>query len=154
MENKNNYELSFWLSSELDEKEAEKKFNDLLKELEKLGSLINVSQLPQLKPLAYPIKKEKKFYENAYFGFIQFSLEKNLIIPLKKSLHFNNEIIRFLIIRKEIKEKIKIPSGFFKKSSSTKIKKEETKSKEQEEKPGKEISLEELDEKLNEILKK
>jgi ribosomal protein S6 len=157
MENKNNYELSFWLSSELNEKEAEIKFNDLLKELEKLGSLINVSQLPQLKPLAYPIKKEKTIHENAYFGFVQFSLEKNLITSLKKSLNLNNEIIRFLIIHKEIKQKIKIPSGFFKKSSLNKSEKEEIRSKEKPEKPEKpekEISLEELDEKLNEILKK
>jgi len=154
MENKNNYELTFWLSSELNEKEAETNFNDLLKELEKLGALINVSQLPQLKPLAYPIKKEKKVYLNAYFGFIQFGLEKKSIISLKRKLDFDNGIIRFLIIHKEMGQKIKIPSGLFKKPSSRKLKKEEIKNEEKKEKPEKEISLEELDEKLNEILKK
>jgi len=156
MENKNNYELSFWLSSELDEKEAEVKFNDLLKELEKLEALINVSQLPQLKPLAYPIKKEKKVHSSAYFGFVQFSLEKKSIIPLKKKISFDNEIIRFLVVHKEeVKQKIKIPSGLFKKSSLDKPKEDTVdKEKEKEKKPEKEISLEDLDEKLNEILKK
>lgn len=153
MENKNNYELSFWLSPELNEKEAETKFNGLLKELEKFEALINVSQLPQLKPLAYPIKKEKKVHQNAYFGFIQFSLEKKSIISLRKKFDFNNEIIRFLIVQKKIRRKIKIPSGLFKKASSSKPKKEEIKSKEEEQKPEKEISLKDLDEKLNEILK-
>lgn len=156
MENKNNYELSFWLSSELNEKEAEVKFNDLLKELEKSGALINVSQLPQLNPLAYPIKKEKKVYSSAYFGFIQFSLEKESITSLKKKISFDNEIIRFLIVHKEeIKQKIKIPSSLFKKSSLDKLKQDTlTEKKEKEQKPEKEVSLEDLDKKLNEILKK
>ena len=150
MEQKNNnYELSFWFSSRLNEEEIEKKFNNLLKQLEKLGALIIFSQSPQLKQLAYPIKKER----NAYFGYIQFELSKDLLVHLEEDLRLNDDLVRFMVLGVKPKEKQKAPSITFRKP----IKKEEEKSKTQEatkKEPQKEkvISLEELDKKLNEIL--
>lgn len=155
-----NYELSFWLSSELDEKQVETKFNSLLKEIEKTGAIINVSQLPQLKPLGYTIKKNKKAYQNAYFSFVQFSLEAKIINTLQKKLKFDDDIIRFFLIRKEIKQTIKISSATLKKSllkskkDLPKKRIEELKDVPKREQPSKSISLEELDKKLNEILEK
>ncbi|MDD3491542.1 MAG: 30S ribosomal protein S6 [Candidatus Pacebacteria bacterium] len=157
-----NYELTLWLSPEFNEKEAELKFNSLLKELEGMGAIINVSQLPQLKPLGYPIRKSKAIHLNAYFAFIQFGLAKNLINALQKKLNLNTDLIRFIIVRKEIKKTIKISPSTFKKSllkSQTKddlLLKEDKESKETlvDKKPETEISVEELDKKLNEILNK
>ncbi|MFA5360591.1 MAG: 30S ribosomal protein S6 [Candidatus Paceibacterota bacterium] len=154
-ENTNNYELSFWLSPELDEKKVEVKFNNLLKQLEKLGAAVSISQLPQLKPLAYPIKKGKNLNLNGYFGFVQFISTKDLITSLEKNLKFDEEVIRFFIIaRKEAKQKIKIPSTVFKKSlfKNRSLRGRAEERSEQEKKPEKELSLEELDKKLNEIL--
>ncbi|MDD5760699.1 MAG: 30S ribosomal protein S6 [Candidatus Pacebacteria bacterium] len=155
----NNYELSFWLSSELEEKKAEEKFNDLLKHLEELGAAISISQLPQLKPLAYPIKKGKNLNLNGYFSFVRFTLAKDSIAPLQKKLKFDEDIIRFFIttLRKESKQKIRIPSAIFKKPLFEKSKRplKETMKKPEPEKEGeegRELSLEELDKKLNEIL--
>lgn len=152
MEQKNNnYELSFWLSPKLSEKELEQKFNGLLKELETLGGIITFSQLPQLKPLAYPLKKEKNTYYNAYFGYIQFRLLKDSLIQLKEKLRLNKDIIRFLIITIEAKKKSHISPDVFKKSS---FKKQEAKKEEKQKKIEQEgVSLEELDKKLSEILK-
>ena len=155
-----NYELSFWLTPELDEKQVETKFNSLLKEIEKTGAIINVSQLPQLKPLGYVIKKNKTAHQNAYFSFIQFSLEAKAIDALQKKLKFDNDIIRFFLIRKEAKQTIKISSATFKKSllksknDLPKKKIEELEDIPEKEEPKENISLEELDQKLNEILEK
>lgn len=146
----NNYELSFWFSSQLDEKAIEQRFDNLLKQLEKSGALIIFSQSPQLKQLAYPIKKET----NAYFGYIQFEFSKDSLAHLEEGLRLNNDVIRFMISNIKTKEKEeKVSRPVFKKFvfkgkekiSSTKVaedKKEE-----------KVISLEELDKKLSEILK-
>ena len=151
MEQKNNnYELSFWFSSRLNEEEIEKKFDNLLKQLEKLGALIIFSQSPQLKQLAYSVKKER----NAYFGYIQFELSKDSLVHLEEDLKLNDDIIRFMVLSVKPKEKQKAPSITFRKPAF-----KEQKSKTQEEikkQPQKEkiISLEELDKKLNEILEK
>ena len=107
------------------------------------------SQSPQLKQLAYPIKKER----NAYFGYIQFELPKDLLVHLEEDLRLNDDFVRFMVLGIKPKEKQKAPSITFRKP----IKKEEEKSKTQEatkKEPQKEkvISLEELDKKLNEIL--
>ncbi len=158
-EDTNNYELSFWFSSELDEKKAEAKFTDLLKQLEELGGVVSVSQLPQLKPLAYPIKKGKNLNLNAYFGFIQFTLAKDSAASLQKKVKLDEDIIRFFITtRKEIKQKVKIPSALFKKpllkNKEASLKDASVKSEIDKEKQAKEFSLEELDKKLNEILEK
>jgi len=151
MEQKNNnYELSFWFSSRLNEEEIEKKFDNLLKQLEKLGALIIFSQSPQLKQLAYSVKKER----NAYFGYIQFEFSKDSLVHLKEDLKLNDDIIRFMILNVKPKEKQKVPSITFRKPAFKEQKnktEEETKKEPQKEKV---ISLEELDKKLNEILEK
>jgi len=150
MEQKNNnYELSFWFSSQLEEKAIEQRFDNLLKQLEKSGASVIFSQSPQLKQLAYPIKKER----NAYFGYIQFEFSKDSLAHLEEELRLNNDVMRFMILNMKPKEKQKAPRPTFKKSAfkeeekpsptkATKVKKEE-----------KVISLEELDKKLSEILK-
>lgn len=150
MEQKNNnYELSFWFSSQLEEKAIEQRFDNLLKQLEKSGALIIFSQLPQLKQLAYPIKKER----NAYFGYIQFEFSKDSLAHLEEELKLNNDVIRFMILNMKPKEKQKDPRPIFRKS----VFKEEEKLSSVKATDGKKkekvISLEELDKKLSEILK-
>ena len=150
MEQKNNnYELSFWFSSRLEEKTIEQKFDNLLKQLEKSGALIIFSQSPQLKQLAYPVKKER----NAYFGYIQFELSKDSLTHLEEELRLNDDFIRFMVLNIKPKEEQKIPRSTFGKPVFRKQKKpflaKATEGKEEE----KVISLEELDKKLSEILK-
>ena len=150
MEQKNNnYELSFWFSSRLEEKAIEQKFDNLLKQLEKSGALIIFSQSPQLKQLAYPIKKER----NAYFGYIQFELSKDSLARLEEGLRLNHDFIRFMVLNIKSKQEEKIPRSTFRKS----VFREERSKKEERMKEGlkeeKVISLEELDKKLSEILK-
>lgn len=158
------YELSFWLTSNLNEPEAEAVFNEITKKVESLGGQIIDTQIPQLKPLSYKIKKET----NGYFGFIHFSGSGNELNNLEKETQLNDKILRFIIIRikdskKRLKpRKIKYPS--FLKSPQTSHQGEVTVSPSQGRPDAlsqsgptsvsrEEMSLEELDEKLNEILK-
>lgn len=160
MEQKNNnYELSFWFSSRLEEKAIEQKFDNLLKQLEKSGALMIFSQSPQLKQLAYPVKKER----NAYFGYIQFKLPKDSLARLEEEFRLNDDFIRFMLLSIKQEEKRKVPRPTFRKSVFKKqekpssistfaedsIDKKAMEGKEEE----KVISLEELDKKLSEILK-
>lgn len=142
-----NYELSFWFSSRLDEKEIGQKFDNLLKQLKDFGALIIFSELPQLKQLAYPVKKEN----NAYFGYIQFKFPKESLSSLEEKLRLDNDILRSMIFRIKPKEKQQVSSQFSKKPIFKKQKSEEEKKEKKIEE--KEVSLEELDKKLNEILK-
>jgi len=151
MEQKNNnYELSFWFSSRLNEEEIEKKFDNLLKQLEKFKALIIFSQSPQLKQLAYPIKKER----NAYFGYIQFELSKDNLVYLEERLKSNDDIIRFIILNVKPKEKQKTSPITFKKSAYKEQKSKIQEKSKKEPQKEKIISLEELDKKLDEILEK
>lgn len=150
MEQKNNnYELSFWFSSQLDEKEIEKRFDNLLKQLEKLGALIIFSQSPQLKQLAYPIKKER----NAYFGYIRFELSKDALVRFEEELRLNNDIIRFIVLNIKPKEEQKVSHLSFSKPVFKEQKSKREEKVKEEFKEEKVISLEELDKKLSEILK-
>ncbi len=148
-EKNNNYELSFWFSSRLDEKAIEQKFDNLLKQLEKSSALIIFSQSPQLKQLAYPVKKER----NAYFGYIQFELSKDSLARLEEGLRLNDDLIRFMVLNMKPKQEQKIPRSTFSKP----VLKEKEKPSSAKATEGKEeekvISLEELDKKLSEILK-
>jgi len=150
MEQKNNnYELSFWFSSRLEEKAIEQKFDNLSKQLEKSGALIIFSQSPQLKQLAYPVKKER----NAYFGYIQFELSKDSLMRLEEGLRLNNDLIRFMVLNMKPKEEQKVPRSTFSKSVFKEQKSKREEKVKDEFKEEKVISLEELDKKLSEILK-
>ncbi|MGB9726511.1 MAG: 30S ribosomal protein S6 [Minisyncoccia bacterium] len=139
------YELTFFLSSKLNDKEAEEKFNNLIKEIEELKSSVLETSLPRLEFLAYPIKKET----SGYFCLVKFKIERELIQELEKKLKLMPEILRYLLLKKEeITQK-------FESRKKYQVSLKRGKSELGVEKPEKEkeVSLEELDKKLNEILK-
>ncbi|NMB92163.1 MAG: 30S ribosomal protein S6 [Parcubacteria group bacterium] len=136
------YELSFWLSSSLNETEAETKFNEIIKKIESRGGQILSTQIPSLRIISYPIKKET----NGYFSFIQFSGEDLKLDDWKKEFKLDNNILRFALIKSpETKQKVVVrrPKRVVATKKSVTPLKEKTA----------EMSIEELDEKLNEILK-
>ena len=153
-----NYELSFWFASQLSEKEVEQKFNDLIKQIESLEGKIFFSQLPQLLPMAYPIKGET----NGYFGYFQFSFPKENYGQLREQLKFNSDILRYLAVKIESPGKSKLKKYHPEEGKKEKIYDVQYKGLEEIKKQGEEktkedrkeeINLEELDQKLNEILK-
>ncbi len=150
------YELSFWLTSNLNESEAEAVFNEIAKKIESLGGQIINTQIPQLKPLSYKIKKET----NGYFGFIHFSGSENKLSDLEKETQLNDKILRSIIVRiRDSKQRPKpreVKHSFMFKSQQISHQEKATASSSQSGPTSvsrEEMSLEELDEKLNEILK-
>jgi len=147
------YELSFWLTSNLNESEAETVFNEIAKKIESFGGQIINTQIPQLKPLSYKIKKET----NGYFGFIHFSGGENKLGDLEKETQLNDKILRFIIVRiRDSKQRPKpreVKHSFLFKSRQISHQEKAIASPSQGGSTREEMSLEELDEKLNEILK-
>jgi len=144
---KKHYELSFWLSAQIDEAAAEQKSNTFVKNIEEIGGTVTFNQLPQLKQLAYPIKKER----NGYFGYLKFNLPGEEIKGLKKKLDFEKNILRYLIIgisEEKKREKLtrKRKTSFLERRTAAPATEKKT--------PQEKISIEELDKKLNEILEK
>jgi len=150
------YELSFWLTSDLNESEAEAVFNEITQKIESLGGQIINTQIPQLKPLSYKIKKET----NGYFGFIQFSGGEDKLTDFQKEMQLNDKILRFIMIRiRDSKQRPKpreIKHPFIFKARQISHQEKATSSPRRTGPTSvsrEEMTLEELDEKLNEILK-
>lgn len=150
----NMYELTYIIKPELSETEisaAVKKMADLI--AKQNGSIIS-EKIDQKRRLAYPIKK-------AGFGTyvsVEFDSPGEGIIVISQAIKMDNTILRHLIIKKEIAKgplpilKAKPKKTAFKKSTYKSIAEKKPASKETTA-PSKKIKLEELDEKLEEILK-
>lgn len=147
---KRNYEISFWLSSELNDDKLEESFNKIKGVITKLGGIIGLSQLPQLKQLAYPIKKEM----NGYFGYFQFMISPNHLKDIKSVLDKENIILRYLIIALPASTKeIRTKSHFRPKENVSQKIKEPENITPPKQKESSEVDMKALDKKLNEILK-
>lgn len=130
-----NYEIIYLISLKSDKEKAKNKISSLI--TENGGRVIKEIYFPKEK-IAYPIKKEV----NGSFLITRFSIPPQNIIKLEKQLRIEKEVLRFLITAvKEIKEKMVMP----KKEKKIILKKKSIK----EEK----IELEEIDKKIDEILK-
>lgn len=97
---KQNYELTYLISSLLPEQEAGNISVGINNFIQEKQGLVNEGGLPRTIGLAYPIKKEN----NAWLQTTNFSLEKAELQELEKKLKENKEILRFLILKK-VKER-------------------------------------------------
>ncbi len=107
-----------------------------------LGGVIKKENISEKRKLAYPIKKRGVGY---YITF-EFQIEPEKIEDLKKLLNFNHDILRFLIIDKSnVKEETARIRPIKPKAVAPFGRTEEAK--------GEKVKIEELDKKLEEILK-
>ncbi|TFB07972.1 30S ribosomal protein S6 [Candidatus Atribacteria bacterium MT.SAG.1] len=141
------YELTYLVSSGLTPEQMEtlvKKINSLiLRNGEITGSVVSVK-----KNLTYPIKKQNI----AFLNQIEFNFEPKEIDKLKEEINKQNEILRIMLTeKKNIKIKKKARSAMLRPKPSL----EDTKisSKKELKETKQKIDLEEIGEKLDEILK-
>lgn len=81
------YEISYLLKVEED-------VGVIVNLLSQLGAeIINEGTVSEIR-LAYTIKKETK----AYFGYLHFNLDAELITKLRDELHLESKVLRFLIV--------------------------------------------------------
>lgn len=171
------YELAFFLSPQLGESQLKETIDQLTNKIKEEGGEMLYFEIPELKKIAYPIKKQNE----GYFSFCQFKILKDKIQDLEKEWQRNEKFLRYLLIKlnpkedlikskkggergegevseglEELKEKRLISKGKKEtKISAKKIEEEKEATTSQEKTEGaKEVDLDELEKKINEILNK
>ncbi len=96
------YELGFHFVPTLSEDDVTVKFSELKSFVEKLGGEFISEDAPKPINLAYDISKTvkavKKWYKNAYFGWIKFTLVPEDIEALEKQVKEYEPVLRYLLI--------------------------------------------------------
>jgi small subunit ribosomal protein S6 len=94
-----NYELSFIIGANVPETEHEPVQKDILSYLDKVGAkIIKEAHSLGRRKLAYPIKKQK----HGFYVFLEFFLEDKIgLKELDEQLKLNNNLLRYLVIRKD-----------------------------------------------------
>lgn len=135
------YEINYLLVPLIPEEKLGEEVDALRKIIENNSGFIVGEEHAKMQRLAYKIKK----FETAYFGWFKFSAKPEAISAIKNSFEKNEKVIRSLIIEAG---KENLPQFSARRTSSA----GKPESAEQEE-PKAEIKPEQIDEKLNEILK-
>lgn len=144
------YDLTYILSPLLEKTDGEAVIAKIRDFINVLGGKIKNEQPPQKQKFAYPLKKQLYGY---YVG-AEFEMDSEKIEELQKQLKLNGDILRYLIIsqkeQKLKKEKPKISKGSLApKPRKLALTPEIPKAKPKVE----QVKIEELDKKLEELLK-
>ena len=151
---KNNYELAFHITANLEDANVQKTQQEVEKTITSNGGVISFSKDAEKVRLAYPIKHQTQ----AFFGYFNFSLEsiEEAVFKIRDELRLNNNILRFLILKIEPEKKADKENLIRKLASAEKRR---LKAAKQAEKPVQKsdepkLSEKEIDEKLEEIIDK
>ena len=141
--------------------EAQKVFKKVGELITSLDGKITLENYWGKKKFAYPINHE--YY--GYYGLYEFDLERTLIAKINDTLRLDKEVVRFLIVKKDVKseEQIKkdkkIKEKIDKKKDEEEEKEKKTEKKKDEKKKeskkkdgGDKLDLKNLDEKLDDVL--
>lgn len=155
------YEMLFIISNKFTDDEAKDIFKKTGQYIVSLEGNLTLENYWGKKKFAYPIKHENF----GYYGLYEFDLERNLISEINNKLRLDNNIVRFLIIKKDIKNEAQIKKD---QKIQAKIEDKKAKAKEEKEKEEKttkaspkasskketekKIDLKNLDEKLDDVL--
>lgn len=137
------YELTYIINPNLSEQEVAAQTNKVRSFINELGGEIKNEKLGEKRRLAYPIKKQG-------FGFyvtIEFNCEPENIIELDKKIRLEPQVLRHLLLTKEIMKQT--PRRYVPPKAKEKI---GMPFKPQPEAPPEKIKIEEIDKKLEEIL--
>lgn len=154
------YEILFIIPNKFTDDEAQGIFKKVGQLITSNEGTITMEDYWGKKKFAYPIKHE--YY--GYYGLLEFDLERSSIAEINNKLRHDNNVLRFIIIKKDIKSEEQI-----KKDEKIKAKIENKKAKEKEEETektkkttakktvakkeeDKKIDLKNLDEKLDDVL--
>jgi len=111
------YELGFHFLPTIAEADVPVQFSQLKSIIEKQGGEFISEDAPKLIKLAYKmsktIKAQKMHYENAYFGWVKFTLDADKLDAIEKEVKAFDPILRFIIV-KTVKENTMVTSGVHK----------------------------------------
>lgn len=101
------YEVGYLLVPTLGDEQAPVKYSNLKELVSSLGGSIVSDEAPKMIDLAYQMVKVisniRNKFDNAYFGWIKFSMSPEEVLKLKAKLDLDVDVIRFLMI-KTVKE--------------------------------------------------
>ncbi len=101
------YELGYLLVPTISEEDAPVIFGNLKELVSSLGGIAISDEMPKMISLAYAMVKVvsnvRNKFNNAYFGWIKFTMGTDAVLELKKKLNLDSNLIRFLIL-KTVKE--------------------------------------------------
>ncbi|MFA6551905.1 MAG: 30S ribosomal protein S6 [Candidatus Paceibacterota bacterium] len=101
------YEVGFHILPSIAPEKVVAEVSAIKEVMEKRKSVFLSEDFPKLKQLSYSIRKQvqgkyQKF-NSAYFGWVKFETEPEMLLEIKKELDKNTNILRYLII-KTVKE--------------------------------------------------
>lgn len=88
----NTYQLTLVVKNDIEEKERQ----EILTFVSTKVNKINKEDLWGVRDLAYPLKHQKK----AYYAHLEFDAEADQVRNLDKLLNLNEDIIRYLLVKK------------------------------------------------------
>lgn len=101
------YEVGYLLLPKLTEEEIPVVYGNLKELVGKLGGQIIADEMPKMITLAYSMSKVianiRSKFSTAHFGWIKFYMDPEKVAELKKTLTFDPNFLRFLIM-KTVKE--------------------------------------------------
>ncbi|MFA5420511.1 MAG: 30S ribosomal protein S6 [Patescibacteria group bacterium] len=155
------YEMLFIIPNKFTDEEAKKVFEKVKTLITSNEGELTMEDYWGKKKLAYPINHE--YY--GYYGLIEFNLDRLTVSKINNILRLDKEIVRFIIIKKDVKseEQIKkdkkIKEKIDKKKDEEEEKEKKTEKKKDEKKKeskkkdgGDKLDLKNLDEKLDDVL--
>lgn len=160
--NKTKYDLTLIIKGDKSSEEAQKIFDDVKAKLEKLNYAIEKSINPALRELSYAIQKQTQ----GYYGTFVFETDNYNSKDIEEMFKFDENVLRYLIVlinervakvrkslrRRENKEEIsEVVEEKEKEVEGDNSAKQETEEKKEAEEK-KNVDLEHLDEKLDELL--
>lgn len=98
---KKEYELAYLLSPDIAEEKLDLETAELQRIISENGGEAIESEAPKKRWLAYPVKKQGQ----AYFGIIYFNTDKESVDKIKKTIFFNKNVLRFMMLNKAMKPK-------------------------------------------------
>ncbi len=150
------YELGYHLVPSLGEDDLALRVTELQKAITALGGSVISEGQPQSTTLAYQMRKMRNGrwdkYDTALFGWVRFEAPASAVVELKETLEHDEYLIRHLLIKLDAvalaPEPVRAP-----RTKSTEVATEPKElEKKQEEEEGGEVSEEELDKQIEQLI--
>ena len=150
------YEIGYLVDSTLSPESAEKAAATITSLVEKAGGTVKEEGKPVLRQLAYEIVKgttgKRHKHKAGYFGWMIFTLESSEVPGLKTKLDGHDEIIRFLLIKKDRETVIMTPQELKEETPEGEEVKTDEKTEDSADAAEKPSSKEEIDQKIDSLV--
>jgi ribosomal protein S6 len=160
-DNQSVYEISYLIPTSVAEENVPSESDSLKKIITDAGAAVIAEEAPHRESLAYSMRRKTvsgsyNKYDEAYFGWVKFTLGSDKIEAVKKIFDTHPSVLRFLLITTTAentylgKRASSIAASFGVKSEPTEVKVEE---KVEEKKDVAPLSIEEVDKSIDEMVK-